>query len=95
MVAYYNSSCTRGVEGHVVPKTFRFCHSHKLTKYFIIIGMGSKLVTFNMPLKGLNPHHLQHGYQSQHMVYGFMHIEQEKTLNPKIGLYRSIVATSF
>jgi hypothetical protein len=27
---------------------------------------------------------LQHGYQSQHMVNGFMHIEQEKTLNLKL-----------
>lgn len=59
------------------------------------MGMGNKLATFSMPLKGLNPHHLQHGYQSQHMVNGFMRIEQEKTLNLKIGSYRSIVATSF
>jgi hypothetical protein len=48
------------------------------------MGMVNKLATFSMPLKGLNPHHLQHGYQSQHMVNGFMHIEQEKTLNLKL-----------
>jgi hypothetical protein len=57
--------------------------------------MGNKLVTFSMPLKGLNPHQLQHGYQSHHMVNGLMHTNQEKTLNPIIELYRSIVTTSF